>query len=240
MMMNLAIHTIVVPLHTAVPYLTKFLTKSNWVMHQKKVRKLSTKRKEMKRKDKNTAFKEKDETIKERMSNLNIHKNRYYHQPTAPVERIQSTFSSAITRKRKKIVIFSDSILKNLRKGKFHSFIKKGEVSLKALPGVKVRQVNHHNIPLLEDKTNDAAAIHVGINDLLSNVKSTNDICKDIIDIGLSCRNNNIDMIFMSSVAYNSKVNSASIQQLKGLLFDECRRNDFKFVDNGAVSEIDL
>ena len=39
---------------------------------------------------------------------------------------------------------------------------------------------------------------------------------------------------------YSSKVNPASIQPLNGLLFDEYRRNDFKFVDNGAVSESDL
>ena len=45
-------------------------------------------------------------------------------------------------------------------------------------------------------------------------------------------------MNFISSTAY--KVNPASIQQLNGLLFDECRRNGFKFVGNGAVSEIDL
>ena len=29
-------------------------------------------------------------------------------------------------------------------------------------------------------------------------------------------------------------------KQLNGLLFDECRRNGFKFVDNRTVSEIDL
>ena len=39
---------------------------------------------------------------------------------------------------------------------------------------------------------------------------------------------------------YSSKVNPASIKPLNGLLFDEYRRNDFKFVDNGAVSESDL
>ena len=61
--------------------------------------------------------------------------------------------------------------------GEFNSFIKKGEVFLKAFPGAKVRQLNHHTIPLLEDNTYDAAVIHVGVNDLLSNVKSTNDIC---------------------------------------------------------------
>ena len=47
-------------------------------------------------------------------------------------------------------------------------------------------------------------------------------------------------MIFISIIAYSSKVNPVSIQQLNGLLFDECRRNGFKFVDNGAVSGIDL
>ena len=47
-------------------------------------------------------------------------------------------------------------------------------------------------------------------------------------------------MSFISSIAYSSKVNPASIQQLNGLLFEECRRNGFKFVDNKEVSEIDL
>ena len=63
---------------------------------------------------------------------------------------------------------------------------------------------------------------------------------QNIIDIGLRWRNNNIGMIFVSSIAYSSKVNPASIQQLNGLRFDECRRNGFKFIDNGAVSETDL
>ena len=36
------------------------------------------------------------------------------------------------------------------------------------------------------------------------------------------------------------KVNLSLIQQLNGLRFDECRRNGFKFVDDGTVSEINL
>ena len=69
--------------------------------------------------------------------------------------------------------------------GEFNSFIKKGEVSFKAFPGAKTRQLNHHTIPLLENNTYDAAVIHVSINNLWSNIKSTNNICKDITDIGL-------------------------------------------------------
>ena len=186
------------------------------------------------------SLKKRMKLLKERTGNLHIHKNRYYYQSKAPVERIQSTFSSVITKKRKKIIIFSDSILKNLRMGEFNSFIKKREVSLKAFPGAKARQLNHYTIPLLEDNTYDGAIIHVGKNNLLSNDKSTNDICKEIINIVLRCRNDNIGMIFISSIAYSSKVNPSLLQQLNGLLFDECRRNGFKFVDNGAVSEIDL
>ena len=64
-------------------------------------------------------MKEKDETSKERTGNLDIHQNRYYRQPKAPVGRMQSTFSSGITRKRKKVVLFNDSILKNLGMGEF-------------------------------------------------------------------------------------------------------------------------
>ena len=47
-------------------------------------------------------------------------------------------------------------------------------------------------------------------------------------------------MIFFSSIAYSSKVNPSLLQQLNGLLFDECRRDGFKFVDNENVSETDF
>ena len=48
------------------------------------------------------------------------------------------------------------------RNGEFNSFIKKG-VSLKAFPLAKARQLNHHTVPLLEDNTYNAEAIHVDI-----------------------------------------------------------------------------
>ena len=47
-------------------------------------------------------------------------------------------------------------------------------------------------------------------------------------------------MIFSSRIAYSSNVNLASIQQLNGFLFYECRRNGFNFENNRTLSEIDL
>ena len=80
----------------------------------------------------------------------------------------------------------------------------------------KSKTIHQHAIPLLDDNTYYAAAIHIGINNLPSNVKSTSDTCKDIIDTGLGCRNNNIGMISISSIVYSSKVNQALMQQVNG------------------------
>ena len=211
------LHAIVVPLQTAVPHLTKFLTKSHRVIYKRKKKTKNFNEKEgNKREGQKYCHEGKEEnskcqiqTIKQKEGNLDIHKNKYCHQPNAHFERTQSTFNNTVMRKRNKIVLFSDVILKNLRMGEFNSFMKKGEVSLKSFPGPKARQSNRHTILFLENNTFDAAAIHVVINHLLSNVKSINDIWKDI-DIGLRCRNNNIGIIFISSIAHSSKVNPAS------------------------------
>ena len=164
--------------------------------------------------------------------------NYYISQP--PVETVQSSYSNIVSRRKKKVVKFSDSILKNLRKEEFNSFVKEGEVYLKAFPGAKANQLNCQTIPATQGNNYDAAAIHVGINDLLSSNKSLNDICRDIISIGLRCRSNNISKVFISSIAYSSKINTVLMQRLNRALYDKCRRNGFTFVDNGVVTESDL
>ena len=122
----------------------------------------------------------------------------------------------------------------------FNSFAKEGEVYLKAFPGAKANQLNYQTIPVIQGNNYDAAAIHVGINDLLSSNKSVNDICRDMISIGLRCRSNNISKLFIFSIAYISKINTVLMQRLNIALYDECRQNGFIFVDNGAVTENDL
>ena len=164
--------------------------------------------------------------------------NHYISQP--PVETVQSSYSNIVSRKKKKIVIFSDSSLKNLRMEEFSSFVKEGEVYLKAFPGARANQLNYQTIPAIQGNNYYAAAIHVGINDLLSSNKSVSDICRDIISIGLTCRSNNISKVFISSIAYSSKINTVLMQRLNRALYDECRQNGFTFVDNGAVTESDL
>ena len=156
--------------------------------------------------------------------------------------RLPPTFNNAIAREKKKVVLFTDSILKTLSMGKFNSCISGANLQLKSFPGCKALQLDHHTIPILQEQYYDAAGIHVGINDLLnsSSKKSVDGICDDIIKIALRCRSHNIATIFISSIAYSTKVNLQLIRNLNGLLYNACTKYGFHFVDNGAVSKCDL
>ena len=111
---------------------------------------------------------------------------------------------------------------------------------MKAFIGAKANQLNYQTNPVIKGKNYAAAAIHIDINDLLSSNKSVYDICSDSISIGLRCMSNNISKVFISSIAYRSKIKTVLIQRLNRALYDQCRQNGFTFVDNGAVSRNDL
>ena len=64
-------------------------------------------------------------------------------------------------------------------------------------------------------------------------------ICNDIVEIALRCRNHNVGEVFISSVAYSSKVSNELRQQLNDLLYRKCIEYGYNFIDNGAVSKID-
>ena len=133
-----------------------------------------------------------------------------------------STYSNVVRNKKKNIVLFTGSILKTLRMGELNRHINGGKVHLKSFPGSKANQLNHHTIPILEEHQYDAAAIHVGINDLLKGMPNNvcvDSICNDILEIALRCRNHSIGEVFISGVAYGSKVSNELIQQLNNLLY---------------------
>ena len=72
----------------------------------------------------------------------------------------------------------------------------------------------------------------MSVNDLLGKFRATNEICKDVIDIWVRNRAINIDRIFISSIAHRSYVDSASIQWVQTLLFDENPQNGCKLIEN--------
>ena len=60
-------------------------------------------------------------------------------------------------------------MLKTLRMREFNNHLEEGIAHLKAFPGSKSQQLNHHSIPILREHEYDGAIIHVGINNLIKN-----------------------------------------------------------------------
>ena len=110
-MTNLAIHAIVVPLQIS-SEISDEISSGN--IQKKKSRNISTKRK-----DKNTVIKEKGGAIKERIGNLDIHKNRYYYHPKAPVARIQSNSVVPLRENAYKKTCEWENLIISLKKEKF-------------------------------------------------------------------------------------------------------------------------
>ena len=94
--------------------------------------------------------------------------------------------------KKKKVVLFTDSISKTLIMGSFNSCTNRANIQLKLFPGCKAMQLDHHKIPVLQEP-----------NDLPNSSarKSINEICDDIIKTALRCRSHNIATIFVSCTA---------------------------------------
>ena len=64
--------------------------------------------------------------------------------------------------------------------------------------------MDHPTIPILEEHQYDAAAIQVGISELLNcrtNI-NVNEIAKDIINIALRCQIHNIATMFIFSMVF--------------------------------------
>ena len=56
--------------------------------------------------------------------------------------RLPSTFNNGTARKKKKMVLFADSILKTLSMGRFNSCMNGANVHLKSFPGRKAMQLD--------------------------------------------------------------------------------------------------
>ena len=98
---------------------------------------------------------------------------------------------------KKNIVLFSDSIARGIKFKELNQKINRGRIHLKAFPGARAQHLNHYLVPSLEGYEYDCAIIHVGINDILRH-KNENELKnRPVVN---SCRNRNINKVFVSSI----------------------------------------
>ena len=170
------------------------------------------------------------------------------HKP--PYHTVSQLYSDVVQQNPQDIVIFSDSMIKNIRMGEFNSYIRNGEAHLKAYPGADSEKLYNKVSEDLQQQKYDMAAVHVGINDILNRSndlinrskvnEALNEICGDIVNIGLKCRNFNVTTIFISGIIYSGQIDSRVINELNGMLQAQCQEYGFVFIDNRAVSKSNL
>ena len=128
--------------------------------------------------------------------------------PAAPTEKqshiqdINSIYSNAVIPKKKNIALFSDSIPRGMKIKRLKSWRKEGRIHLKAFPGVKVNQLNHYDVPTLEEFDYDCTIIHVRINDILrsKDMSELKDLAEKNMQIRTTCQHFNIGKVYVSSI----------------------------------------
>ena len=99
--------------------------------------------------------------------------------------------------------------------------INEDRIHLQAFPGARAQYPNHYTVPSLEEY--DCAIIHVGINDMLRD-KDENElknILKIMLKVANSCRNHNINKVFISSIlpSLRTSINRKNEQLVKESVF---------------------
>ena len=82
----------------------------------------------------------------------------------------------------------------------------------------------------------DTIVIYVGTNDILNHAKHE-DIAHSIINIGLDCKSNSVNEVFISSILVKKNPNlTAIVHRVNDMLRNLCEKNGFSFICNDVIT----
>ena len=145
-----------------------------------------------------------------------------------------SASESKFSKRKKQIVIFSDSIPRDIRLREFNYWLHKGYAQLKSFPGGTSKELLYYVEPTLKNKKFDDALLHVGVNDQLND--ESQDCVQNLLDnlkqIGLKCKSPGVKRVLISGIVVNNKLTSAYISSVNQRISNMCRDNLFVFIGN--------
>ena len=113
-----------------------------------------------------------------------------------------------------------DSHIKRIKRNDFNKELRHGKAFFRSFSGANAKQLRHYIIPTLIDDKLDATVIHVGTNDI-SNHANHEDKARSIINIGLDCKNNGVNEVFISSILVRKNPNlTAIVRRVNDMLRD--------------------
>ena len=135
-----------------------------------------------------------------------------------------------------KVLSVGDSHVKRVRRNDFNKELINGKAIFRFFNGANTKQLDHYILPPLLDDKSDADIIHVGTNDILTNA-NREEIKRNIIKIGLNCKNYGINDVGISSILVKKNPNlNVLIARVNNLSRDLFSMNGFGYICHDAIT----
>ena len=121
---------------------------------------------------------------------------------------------------QRNILIFTDSIPKDIRTKEFNSFIKNGKTKMVSFPGVTSNEILHYLDVYLTNSSADVIILHVGVNDLLednSQLKIEN-LGNNLRSMVEKCHTFGIKNVFISGLVYTTRIGLLVIERIHEMI----------------------
>ena len=136
-----------------------------------------------------------------------------------------SASESKFSKRKKQIVIFSDSIPRGIRLREFNYWLHKGYAQLKSFPGGTSKELLYYVEPTLKNKKFDDALLHVGVNDLLNDESqdSVQNLLDNLKQIGLKCKSAGVKKVLITGIVVKNKLTRTYISSVNQHISNMCR-----------------
>ena len=168
--------------------------------------------------------------------------NNQYEEPLvqkkAHIVPGRRTYSEA-TKFGKKICVISDSHLNRIKRNIFQKSVNGGETYFNVFQGDTSKRLNHYILPTLHEEHPDVVLLHIGSNDINSQMKdriNAEKLTGDIINICKSCIDLGVNEVVISSILPKKNIGlTRLIWQVNGSLREQCVLNGFGFISNDNI-----
>ena len=110
---------------------------------------------------------------------------------------------------------------------KINKTLRTGQERFKHFPRASSKDLSHD--PTLEEQNFEAAKIHIEINDILydSSSRQINLLLQNIKEIGKKCRRYKVKYVFISSLAFSTRISHKLLNEVNEMIERVCLENGY-------------
>ena len=159
-------------------------------------------------------------------------KNINLHETKSKLNKKNNQDLSSDNDQKKKTLILGDSIVKHVEAWRLNKRMK-STVTVRCIPGATTNAMKHHLKGCLEDSSPDKITLHHGTNNLKSDDNSEK-VVSDIVNLGLSVKNEKTMVCVSSLVIRNDKLDKKR-KEVNDFIKQQCLSKHLLFIDNANI-----